>query len=429
MILFHDISLKDCPKIIDYIRSKANEHTQIRFAIGFFNTSSTFFDDLKFFDKLELTMSNFENIGFFSSKKIQFKLDARSEILNLKWKASSCKLVLNLGKNLNSMQNFATSLDAVTGLIKIKEINFINHEFGFSWIDHKLIDFIFGSYLMQTVRATTQVYYFKELYFLKRHQFKSYEEYKSERSLIRFNNDYTKFQSKSYGSSNYIIYFDTYDKVDTQDPLSGVKEIDSDRKKDLTFDGLIREPSKCLFITSAKYYKPEYNRWGQKTTLKSGLWLEKVDNLEAFKRMIDIHLTAKYIIESFNAECKKHDYLFEIEQAFVKLGKVCRELFYASFVNLDLARSELELPSSSTQDILDSLAHYSYQCTSGDLVLFDIRPVKLSEYRLSITEPIIFSNAPNRFSSSDLGAKGIASFKLEHRCNSICKKLSLSRLI
>jgi hypothetical protein len=376
-------------------------------------------------------MSKFENIEKFTAIEIEDKLHVRGEIVNLDWKSSSYKLVLNLGKYPVSMRDIVRAKDKYTGLIQKKDITFINNELNSSKIETKLIEEIFGAFLIETIKNTSHVYYLKELFYLKRHQFKSYDEYSYDRGELKFNDQYLQYQSKNNASLKYVMHFDKYVKSDPNNPASSIKEAEINRKYEVIFDDATKEPSKCMFLASARYYSTEYDRsTGEKLSLKTGLWLEKLDNFETFKVMMDIHLTAKFFIDRFKAAYQKEiGSLLEIETASVKLGKLDRDLFYASFVHADLTLSELQLPSSSTQEILDSLAHFTYQSTNGNLVLFDLRPLKFSKDYILITEPVIFSTTSNRYSSSDLGGKGLKIFKQEHKCNSVCKKLNLFKLI
>jgi hypothetical protein len=78
--------------------------------------------------------------------------------------------------------------------------------------------------------------------------------------------------------------------------------------------------------------------------------------------------------------------------------------------------------NQQTQNVLESLAHFTYDLTKGEMVVLDLRPINITQHKILITEPVIYSIMPDRFSSSDLGANGIESFKRQHTFNLICQR-------
>ena len=142
-------------------------------------------------------------------------------------------------------------------------------------------------------------------------------------------------------------------------------------------------------------------------------------------------MTAKYIIDRFKKDYERIRYhttpLVSISE--LRFGQIGDKFLLVILNDLGLNDGKLEKQNERIEEIIESLTHYSYHISKGELILFDIRPILITADSLLITEPIIYSKIPNRFSSSNLGLKGIENFKNEHKCNRICVDMSLPKII
>ena len=175
------------------------------------------------------------------------------------------------------------------------------------------------------------------------------------------------------------------------------------------------EPTRNLFLSWAKLYGK---------TKKGYVWLEILDDADSFHFIVDIHLTAKYFAERFQARCAS------ISLSVVQINRLFHSTKYilSVFADQELSKSEIECPSQSTNEALECFAHFTYENSDKMLLVIDLRPLQLGANKFLITEPVVFSLIPGRFSSADLGLKGIEQFKIEHQCNKLCNELALKRL-
>ena len=117
----------------------------------------------------------------------------------------------------------------------------------------------------------------------------------------------------------------------------------------------------------------------------------------------------------------------------IKIEKINRLLFdpfkilkMATFlcIDEDLSKAEIKTPSESVYEAMQCFTHFTYEKTNRSLIVIDLRTLHLRN-EFIITEPVVFSTIPERFSSSNLGLKGIEDFKSQHKCNAYCKEIGL----
>lgn len=120
-------------------------------------------------------------------------------------------------------------------------------------------------------------------------------------------------------------------------------------------------------------------------------------------------------------KCKQ----IQIEIASLYRIKLEHKIVTGLSVNQDIDFSEIVVPNKSILEAVECLTHFAVE--KFGMALVDLRPIQVDKDKIMITEPILFSNQTNRFSSADMGTKGIEHFKQEHKCSSICKHLELKK--
>ncbi len=77
---------------------------------------------------------------------------------------------------------------------------------------------------------------------------------------------------------------------------------------------------------------------------------------------------------------------------------------------------------------LDAFSHWSYQATDEYLIVTDLQGMLIENKEYILTDPAITSpEGHDRFSSTNLGIKGVQKFFETHKCNYICKHLNLKK--
>jgi len=318
----------------------------------------------------------------------------KEEIVYLKWRDDSSKLVINMGRDDSFLNSFITIRTSNSDILKKKEIIFekcmIKNEKDFERVFNDNID--------KFLENISKINCSKELYFLKRNFFKNYEEYKQEKYYDKFKDNYDKLLNIGFWLEIQELHF---------------KNRGQTNKYWLYFDQ-ITEPIRNFYLGSANLSKRLSNYL---------CWIEIFNDKESMHRIIDIHLTAETFIKQFENDFrKKIDKCQNIDIPKIGFGDYHDISFLVYFSNLDLNYSALKNPDEQTEEVIQALAHYSYNVSNGELIVFDIRPIT-NQNSILITEPIIYSKDSNKFASSNLGLKGIKNFMDEHKCNSICKKM------
>ena len=153
-------------------------------------------------------------------------------------------------------------------------------------------------------------------------------------------------------------------------------------------------------------------------------WLENLHDLSVCRNVLDIFSTTKVFADKFNSKypdvCKinaAETFLLTNEKMFLLMKKV----------NQTISNSELKF--SNEFPILVAFSHFTFIESKGHLVIFDLRSFYEKGWgiwnchKILLTEPVIFSKSEKRFSSSNLGQKGLDRFEKEHKCNYICDKI------
>ena len=413
LYLFSSSDLKKSSTLLEYYHSKveAQVSVRMRFATAFYmqniNSSPNYFE-----------ISQFNNYKQFKPKYIYNINEIKASILNLDWNEKSHKLVLILNKkgivDLNFLlqdENSVKTLSNENGIneqIKYKNIHFKKVELNKNQVDQSIVDQIFKErFLSLQAEDLCQEDYLRELYFLKRNSFSSSAEYKISREDKVLPVKYAKLKSQRINAECEIFKKETefsYPKCENRKWI------------DLTFKKDILKTARNLFLTCAKYNNDKI------------IWVEIFNNESSLNRILDIHLTAEYLVEQFK--------MLKSSRLKIKMAKINRFLFdqldiskLLTFlcVGEDLSKAEILNPSESVYEAMQCFTHFTYEETNRNLLVLDLRTLHLRNEFL-ITEPIVFSLTPGRFSSSDLGSRGIEDFKSQHKCNEFCKEIGLKAL-
>ena len=300
--------------------------------------------------------------------------------------------------------------DETSKQLKYQNIHFKKVEFKKSQVDKSIIEQILGEHFL-AIQTTDlcQEYFFKELYFLKRNLFSSCDDYKMSRKEKVFPVKYDELKGLK-------IYDKLYLDCETFKKESEFSYCKQERVKKivLKFKGDILEPTRNLFLTMAKYFDER---------IQGYIWIEIFNDERTLKRILDIHLTAEYLVNNFK--------MLKYSSIKINIAKIHRLVFnfnIQAFICVDdedLSKAEIKNPCESVYQAMECFTHFTYEKTNRALLVIDLRTLQLSKNEFLITEPVVFSSIPERFGSSDLGASGIENFKSQHKCNSYCKDIGL----
>ena len=416
LFVFHSFDIKRNHSFLENFQSKldAKKSKNIRFATALCNHDNQRY----YFD-----INRFEDNRSFTSKLFFNTLEIKSEILRLDWTSGSQRLVISLVKdsfvdNFFKIHQSSKSLeeiflkedDCVSKQIKYQNINFTKVNYQKSHADYSILDQILSEYfLMLKLTNICKENYLKELYFLKRNLYSSYEEYKKEKLYL------TKSESIN-GFKNCLKLYSDCVTFKKERELENFKQ-ETIRRICIQFSGDTLELIRNMFLTLAKSFNE--NNQSQK------IWLEIFDNESTLMRILDIHLTAEYLVESFSK--------LKSSKLKISIAKINRLLFgskYVTFICIDEDLSKAEIRNTQerlTMDAMECFTHFTYETTNRSLLCIDLRTLGIKN-EIVITEPVIFSLIPERFGSSDLGISGIEKFKINHHCNQYCKAIGLKKI-
>jgi hypothetical protein len=408
LFLFHLFNFRNDHTLFEYYHSKMKEKTsdKIRFATAFYTQN---FNGPNYFE-----ITQFRDFKNFNKKIIYNPNDVKAHILNLDWNEKSHKLVITLTK-ADRLENFINFLfpsenlaneDEVSKQIKYKNIHFKKVDFNKNQVDQAIVNQIFSEKLLSLyAEDLCQEDYLRELYFLKRNLFTSSTDYKNSRKEKVFPLKYAKLKSQKIYSD-----YQTFKKESEYDFVKCEKTnwIDLKVKSD------ILEPTGNLYLILASNNQD-----------KCRIWIEIFEDESSLKRILDIHFTAVCLVNHFKMR--------KLSSLKIKIAKINRLLFeslniskMATFlcIDEDLSKAEIKTPGESVYEAMQCFTHFTYEKTNRALMVIDLRTLHLRN-EFVITEPVVFSTIPERFSSSDLGLRGIEDFKSQHKCNAYCKEIGL----
>ena len=407
LLLFHsyDLNRVEMTGLFDFQLTKL----KTRFALGYY-----YYLDEKL-ENICFEISRFADIQRFKSQAINDITKIKAGILSLDWSNKAHKLVINcaqdyvyitddIGANKH-VETIISCKDDIGKQLKAASICMMRESLSERFIERSTIAHLTSdSFLAKPCGEIHQVFYLKELYFLKRHLFAKFDDYQRSRVFTATSDQYKDFPSYA------TLEFHEYKKENAFSEA----EIESTRMCEIEIQAEVTAPVSHLFLTWAAFYG---------ITSKGYVWLEILIDEATFKRVLDIHLTTECLVTSFRTKCA----CISIEIARMSRLVLDSKWITSVFTEQKLSESEIVFPSESAVEVMKSFTHFTYEQTSSKLMIFDLRTLEFESNKYLITEPVVFSDMSlgDRFGSSDLGPNGMESFKAEHICNSICRTLGL----
>ena len=187
------------------------------------------------------------------------------------------------------------------------------------------------------------------------------------------------------------------------------------KTNDFTFTGSYLKITESSTVYEIAYKKDSF--------INDFCWLEFIPNLEVCINILDIFLTTKKFAKEFNRRIDQLGYNIHVSNTILLRNENLFFLVNQAYQNI----SNSVLKFTNEHDILDAFSHFTYLYSNKNLVIFDLRSFvqNTSHLKASIilTEPVIFSKSEKRFSSSNLGRKGLEKIAQEHKCNHFCRKI------
>ena len=164
---------------------------------------------------------------------------------------------------------------------------------------------------------------------------------------------------------------------------------------------------------------------------------ESISNSPAFRclqfhqDMIEIQKLARYLAHEFNKISKTHEKIKVIDVDIILINN--RESFYTveQFEEGDFKKwtnNAGGINKSIYVCLLHAFSHWTYQVTNNYLMVTDLQGFQFKNKEYILTDPSITCPSDlEKFSSTNLGEKGLMAFFNAHRCNSFCRKLKLKK--
>ena len=406
LFLFHSHNLNDPQlSLLKHLHAKFGTYAdRTRFALAYYYVND---DDQK---SMFFETSHFKDYKKLKTSIVTTAMEIKSFILSMDWTNESHKLVINIARKQRFTFN-AFILDKHLETIISKEdtlgkqlnaANIYMLKENVKKIDEPTIDLITSdSYVLKYANIVNHVTYLKEMYFLKRHSFATFTDYRKKRNETSSPDPY------QYLAKYSSLKYDTFTKSDA------FSEVNHKNRQELPIEmkNEVFEPSANLFLTWAKFHG----------TRSSGfVWLEILDK-SASDTILDIHLTAQCLAESFNMLGST------LSISIAKMSRIIHGVKYISsvYANQELVKASIVYPGQSTCEAMECFTHYTYAKTNEKLLVIDLRTLQTNNGAFLITEPVVFSQILDRFGASDLGLCGIRHFKSEHKCNHFCQEMGL----
>jgi hypothetical protein len=136
--------------------------------------------------------------------------------------------------------------------------------------------------------------------------------------------------------------------------------------------------------------------------------------LEVINKTIDI-------VTRFNGQSERMDIYVNEPDIYTHPSRqmFLVEPFIRSFEKYNSNTGWTKDEDSFIDDYMQSLSHFSYHSTGGNLLLCDIQGGSFNK-GFALTDPVVMSHFPNRFGETDLGRDGINAFFAYHDCNDYC---------
>lgn len=168
---------------------------------------------------------------------------------------------------------------------------------------------------------------------------------------------------------------------------------------------------------------------GEKCVAKASMFKDaEVNTLTYNKDVIESQVIAEFLSKEFYKVSRSEKTI-----NFVKVSLACIDGSYYSIEEYIPGTFQKWLNNAGAIDediyanTIHAFSHWTYQATGEYLIVTDLQGFIVDGKEFRLTDPAISSIDIERFSSTNLGKKGIKKFFESHQCNHICKALGLIR--
>jgi len=169
-----------------------------------------------------------------------------------------------------------------------------------------------------------------------------------------------------------------------------------------------------------------------KSVLKQSAFTDAESNsMKCIKEQIENQVISAYLAEKFFSEVKTEKSIRFIDVSMIHIVEEGLYFCIEPFIPGEF-KKWMNNAGVINEDIysctLDAFSHWSYQKTSEYLIVTDLQGMNIDNKEYILTDPAISCpESPFRFSSTNLGLKGVQKFFETHSCNHLCKHLKLKK--
>lgn len=169
-----------------------------------------------------------------------------------------------------------------------------------------------------------------------------------------------------------------------------------------------------------------------KSVLKESIFSGAEYNTEKYyKQLVEVQVVSKFLASEFAEVAKGEKSLRFLNVYLAQVEKTGVYFTVEDYMEGDFIKWMNNAGIVNEEDYactLNAFSHWTYQATNHYLLVTDLQGFKLADCSYLLTDPAITClDDWDRFSSTNLGKKGLKKFFQTHQCNSICNKLKLAR--
>ena len=281
VFMLHDFDFNNS-LIFNIINDKIKSNPKLRITFGVWTINKTN-------HYYACRMHKFDE-GFSANNSTHYKnlLEFRNDLLNLNWKSNNIKIAVNVMKESvkNSVIDFVYSNDDLKKLLDKKNINMrlLKVTDNMLTTNEGILNEIFNfDYLLKLSTEESKITMHKELFFCKRFQFKTFDEFKSERNKLFIEKNLAKLLKQ-----NIQVEFESYEKKGNYDSKIELKVKESAKLRLLD----VTESVNNLYLFDGDLIFTKTNKSRQ-------VWIEAFENEESVDRLLDISLSLNGLISLF----------------------------------------------------------------------------------------------------------------------------------